>query len=279
MTPNFKVYVKDPANVSSTEKSITSTVIQLIKSRFKESTSMSKQEGVMFIGLFFNRADIPSDFQSVCRKVFYKNVFINRPSDWTPFEISLKAGLKLIDYKTIDNICIVIGDNFFSEEDIFAINKSANDTPQYIAIEPIYSLEDVIMNQDEKESILRSLAIITERQLIFEKWGFSNVDRNTKSILCFHGAPGTGKTMCAHAVAKQLKKKILIGSYSQIQSKFVGEGEKNLVAYFEAAQEQDAVLFIDEADTFLSRRLPRTRPFPTRSGQRPSGPTSPGGTT
>lgn len=256
MTPNFKVYVKDPSNTSSTEKSITNKIIQLIKDRFKDSASLSTQEGVAFVGLFFNRADIPSDFQSVCGKLYYKNIFFNRPSNWIPFEISLKAGLKLIDYKSIDNICIVIGDNNFSEEDIFAINKSANDVPQYIAIDPIYSLEDVIMNQDERESILRSLAIITERQLIFEKWGFSNVDRNTKSILCFHGAPGTGKTMCAHAVAKQLKKKILIGSYSQIQSKFVGEGEKNLVAYFEAAQKQDAVLFIDEADTFLSRRLP-----------------------
>lgn len=256
MIPDFKVYVKDPLNVSSAEKSITNSVLQLIKSRFKESTSMSTQEGVVMVGLFFNRADIPSDFQNVCGKVFYKNIFLNQPSNWIPFEISLKAGLKLIDYRFIDNLCIVIGDNAFSEEDIFAINKSSTDTPQYIAIDPIFSLEDVIMNQDERESILRSLAIVTERQLIFEKWGFSNIDRKTKSILCFHGAPGTGKTMCAHAVAKQLNKKILIGSYSQIQSKFVGEGEKNLVAYFKAAQEQDAVLFIDEADTFLSRRLP-----------------------
>ena len=62
--------------------------------------------------------------------------------------------------------------------------------------------------------------------------------------------------MCAHGVAKYLGKKILICSYNQVQSMYVGEGVKNLKACFDAAEEQDAVLFIDEADTFLSKRLP-----------------------
>lgn len=256
MKPEFKVYVKDPSKVSSTEKTITKQVISLIKNRFEESSSMSIQEGKVYVGIFFNRAEIPSDFQNVCNNLFYNTVFVNKPSNWQGFEITLKAGLKLINLQNISSLCIVVGDNSFSEEDIFAINKEKSESPQYIAIDPIFSLEDVIMNNDERESILRALTIVSERNLIFEKWGFSNVDRNTKTILCFHGAPGTGKTMCAHAVAKYLNKKILIGSYSQIQSKFVGEGEKNLDAYFKAAQEQDAVLFIDEADTFLSRRLP-----------------------
>lgn len=256
MKPEFKVYVKDPANVSLIEKSITKQVISLIKDRFENSSSMSVQDGIAYVGLFFNRAEIPSEFQNICNNLFYNNVFVDKPLDWQGFEIALKAGLKLINLQNIRNLCVVIGGNSFSEEDIFAINKEKSESPQYIAIEPIFSLDDVVMNNDERESILRALTIVSEKKLIFEKWGFANVDKNTKTILCFHGAPGTGKTMCAHAVAKYLNKKILIGSYSQIQSKFVGEGEKNLNAYFKAAQEQDAVLFIDEADTFLSRRLP-----------------------
>lgn len=256
MKPEFKVYVKDPANVSLIEKSITKQVISLIKDRFENSSSMSVQDGIAYVGLFFNRAEIPSEFQNIGNNLFYNNVFVDKPLDWQAFEIALKAGLKLINLQNIRNLCVVIGGNSFSEEDIFAINKEKSESPQYIAIEPIFSLDDVVMNNDERESILRALTIVSEKKLIFEKWGFANVDKNTKTILCFHGAPGTGKTMCAHAVAKYLNKKILIGSYSQIQSKFVGEGEKNLNAYFKAAQEQDAVLFIDEADTFLSRRLP-----------------------
>ena len=45
MKPEFKVYVKDPSKVSSTEKTITKQVISLIKNRFEESSSMSIQEG------------------------------------------------------------------------------------------------------------------------------------------------------------------------------------------------------------------------------------------
>lgn len=256
MKPEFQVYIKDPSNVSPEERNVTKKFLKLIKSRFEESTSLSKHDGVAYVGLFFNKAEIPQDFQKLNSKVYYRNLFTQAPLDWQAFEISLKAGLKLVDVTNINNICVAIGENVFSEEDLFAINRNTSDAPKYIAIDPIYSLDEVIMNSDEKESILRALTIVSEKELIFEKWGFSKIDKNTKSILCFHGAAGTGKTMCAHAVAKHLNKKILIGSYSQIQSKFVGEGEKNLVAYFEAAEEQDAVLFIDEADTFLSRRLP-----------------------
>ena len=45
MKPEFKVYVKDPSKVSSTEKTITKQVISLIKNRFEESSSMSIQKG------------------------------------------------------------------------------------------------------------------------------------------------------------------------------------------------------------------------------------------
>ena len=112
------------------------------------------------------------------------------------------------------------------------------------------------MNDDEREAIMRAVTLVKERELVFEKWNFKKVDKHTKSILCFHGAPGTGKTMAAHGVAHYLGRKILIGSYAQIESEFVGVGAKNLKAFFECAAEQDAVLFIDEADTFLSKRLP-----------------------
>lgn len=257
MKAEFLIYVNNPENISKSEKDVCSELSKLFNSRIAESKSISSQGGIIFVGVFLNRNEIPNEFVDLSTKLYYKCSFNTRPNDWLPFEITLKAGLKRIAIANeIKNVVIVVSDVKITEEDVFAINRASTEKPNYVAISPEYALDDVVMNDDERESILRALTIVSEKNLIFQKWGASKVDRNTKSILCFHGAAGTGKTMCAHAVANYLGKKILIGSYSQIQSKFVGDGEKNLVAYFKAAEEQDAVLFIDEADTFLSRRLP-----------------------
>lgn len=66
------------------------------------------------------------------------------------------------------------------------------------------------------------------QDLIYNKWGFSEVESKPKSILNFFGPPGTGKTMCAHAIAKMLDKPLLALNYSEIESKYVGDAAKNL---------------------------------------------------
>ena len=44
-------------------------------------------------------------------------------------------------------------------------------------------------------------------------------------------------------------------SYADIESKYHGDGPKNLKSIFYAAERDKAVLFIDEADSLLSKRL------------------------
>ena len=129
------------------------------------------------------------------------------------------------------------------------------DVKSFVAISPKYKLNKVIMSSETKRHIERAIALIRNRKKIYEEWGFSEIDPHTKTILCFYGSPGTGKTMCAHALASELNKKILIASYASIESKWVGEGPKNLQRIFKDADEQDAVLFFDEADSFLSKRV------------------------
>ncbi len=128
-------------------------------------------------------------------------------------------------------------------------------TSSYLAIYPKYNISQVIMSGSTKKQIERAISLIRNQKKIFIDWGFSEIDPNTKTILCFYGSPGTGKTMCAHALAKELNKKILIASYATIESKWVGEGPKNLQRIFKDAEEQDALLFFDEADSFLSKRV------------------------
>jgi SpoVK/Ycf46/Vps4 family AAA+-type ATPase len=74
--------------------------------------------------------------------------------------------------------------------------------------------------------------------------------------LCFHGAPGTGKTALAEYIAKTLQKPLMIRQTSDIASKYVGETEQNMARMFEEASNESAVLLLDEADSFLrSRKL------------------------
>ena len=81
-------------------------------------------------------------------------------------------------------------------------------------------------------------------------------DLHKGSTLCFHGAPGTGKTALAEHIAKALQKPLMIRQTSDIASKYVGETEQNMARMFEEAATEGAVLLLDEADSFLrSRRL------------------------
>lgn len=133
-----------------------------------------------------------------------------------------------------------------------------DDKPVFEVKNPKWDLEDVLLPDDIKIRINRAIAIIEHKDLIFNKWGFSKIDKATKSIICFYGPAGTGKTMTAEAIASRLNKKIVHSSYAEIESKWVGEGAKNLHAIFSFAEENDAVLFFDEADSFLSSRIQTT---------------------
>ena len=80
--------------------------------------------------------------------------------------------------------------------------------------------------------------------------------RRGHGTLCFHGAPGTGKTALAEHIAQALQRPLMIRQTSDIASKFVGETEQNMARMFEEASSEEAVLLLDEADSFLrSRKL------------------------
>ena len=130
-----------------------------------------------------------------------------------------------------------------------------SELPYYAPIRPRYNFEQIILPDTIRQQIKEAISIINNKKLIYNTWGFSEVDSIPKSILNFYGPPGTGKTMCAHAIADKLGKKLLALNYSEIESKFVGDAPKNLQRAFEIATEEDCVLFFDEADSFLGKRI------------------------
>jgi hypothetical protein len=75
-----------------------------------------------------------------------------------------------------------------------------------------------------------------------------------KGIALFHGARGTGKTMAAQAIARELHRDVLRIDLSNVVSKYVGETEKHLDAVFAEAERAGAVLLLDDADALFGKR-------------------------
>ena len=79
--------------------------------------------------------------------------------------------------------------------------------------------------------------------------------------LCFHGAPGTGKTALAEHMAQQLERPLMVRRASDLMSKFVGETEQQMAAMFREAEAEKAVLLLDEADSFFQDRRGAQRTY------------------
>ena len=121
---------------------------------------------------------------------------------------------------------------------------------------PRRSLSDVVLPDSVRERIHSALNQIQYREKLYNEWNLKKVDPNgSRTAINFFGAPGTGKSFAAEAIAHHLRKKIIKVNYAEIESKYVGETPKNIAAAFTKAKESDAILFFDEADSVLGKRL------------------------
>lgn len=121
---------------------------------------------------------------------------------------------------------------------------------------PQVTLEDVILSANTRTQLEEGIAKLRFHKIIYEDWNFASVDKQGRSvILNFFGDPGTGKTLTAEAFSGSLNLPIIKLGIAELESKFMGETSKNIQTVFQKATESGAVLFFDEADTLLGKRL------------------------
>lgn len=257
MKINLKVEVPNPKEVNRAQKDLVTQIQKIVNDRVNSSRFAQTYSGQIYLSIFIKKQQITDKVTEIAPGLFFGyDSMMTNDSNYIAFMSIMRNGLKvnLSIPNSEKNVIVFFSDKGFTFEDLCPSDNNVQ--KQYLAKDPDYSLKDVVMTDKERRAVMRAITLIRDKDLIYKKWNFSHVDKRVKSILCFHGVPGTGKTMCAHGVASYLGKKIIEGSYAEIESEFVGVGAKNLAALFRCAQEEDAVLFIDEADTFLSRRLP-----------------------
>lgn len=120
---------------------------------------------------------------------------------------------------------------------------------------PFFTMEDLILPVEAKKNIEYIVKRVKKSSFIHKNWGFGEKYAYGKSTaILLYGKPGTGKSMCAHVLAKTLELDLLKVDLSSVVNKYVGETEKNLTAVFEEASKSNAILFFDEADSLFSQR-------------------------
>ncbi len=126
----------------------------------------------------------------------------------------------------------------------------------FIVEAPRRSLANLVVPADTLQQIRMLLTKIRHHRILYEDFGLAEVDPyGGRTAINLYGPPGTGKTFAAEAIANELGMGIIRVNYAEIESKYVGDTPKNIKAAFQKARTSSAVLFFDEADSILGRRL------------------------
>jgi len=116
-----------------------------------------------------------------------------------------------------------------------------------------FEWKDLVFSKYTKDHLNELTIWLSHHEELLEDWGMKKTIKKGYKAL-FYGPPGTGKSLTAALLGKKLNKSVYRIDLSQIISKYIGETEKNLEKVFVLAEEQDWVLFFDEADSLFGKR-------------------------
>ena len=104
--------------------------------------------------------------------------------------------------------------------------------------------------------ILRQIVAHARRSAVVHgKWGFDGRHAGGMGLSAlFSGPSGTGKTMAAGVLAKELDRDLYQIDLATVTSKYIGETEKHLRRIFDIAERSGAILLFDEADALFGKR-------------------------
>jgi hypothetical protein len=145
-----------------------------------------------------------------------------------------------------------------SEEDIHkACRFVSNQRLSTLAgkIKPRYNWKDIILPHENFTRLKEIAGYVRQRHVVYGEWGFGKKLSLGKGLnALFHGSSGTGKTMAAEVIAKDLGLDLYKIDLSCVMSKYIGETEKNLSEIFKEAETSNSIIFFDEADALFGKR-------------------------
>jgi hypothetical protein len=126
-------------------------------------------------------------------------------------------------------------------------------------VEVTQTWEDLVLAEDTMDLIAALIGRIRHAHQVLDLWGYRRkIARGAGVAALFSGPPGTGKTMVAGLIARELGLELYQVDLSKVVSKWVGETEKNLSRIFDGAEDGHALLLFDEADAMFGQRSTHT---------------------
>ena len=265
--------------ISRIETKVKNTKINLDFEIFFKKNKLNKNEKYIFFYLlkaeYFPYKNKPTDLESILslisnsEKVYLvnKRLLINKS---TLMKNHIISKYKNFEFQNSSNI-FEIHENLLEEVDEWLydikdikkttdIDKNIKDDGFFSLVDSDVMLKDVVLENELKEQIekliKRSGIKVIEK---LKKWKIDGSDKTGLKVI-FHGSSGTGKTICAKALANELNQKLLTLDCSKILDMYHGESEKNVRKIFDKIKEIEKdlgykpALMLDEADQFLSTR-------------------------
>ena len=122
-------------------------------------------------------------------------------------------------------------------------------------VEPAFDLGEVLTSATVRGELADLADRVRSRSVVLDEWGMRPGGGRGRGVTAlFTGAPGTGKTMAAEALAGELRVALFRVDLATVIDKYIGETEKNLDKVFTSVENSDAVLLFDEADALFGRR-------------------------
>lgn len=135
------------------------------------------------------------------------------------------------------NLAIINNSETLKISDIYSICQRYNVNKGCSLGEPVsllFTWSDLIVHEHVKLLMQSVINRIRYRNIVYNEWGFSDKLPYGKGVsVLFEGSPGTGKTMAAQVLAKELNIPMYKIDVSTIVSKYIGETEKNIKAIFD----------------------------------------------
>ena len=114
---------------------------------------------------------------------------------------------------------------------------------------------DLLLPEEALIQLRELCAQVRCQRGVLEGCGFgARLSRGRGVTALFAGPSGTGKTMAAEVVARELERELYRIDLARVVSKYIGETEKNLRLAVKEAERARCVLLFDEADALFGRR-------------------------
>jgi SpoVK/Ycf46/Vps4 family AAA+-type ATPase len=122
-------------------------------------------------------------------------------------------------------------------------------------VEPAVGWHDLVLPAEPSGQLHELVDRVRHRDRVLGTWRLRTGGGRGRGVTAlFAGESGTGKTLAAEVVARELGLDLFVTELSALVDKYVGETEKNLERLFAQAERVNAVLLFDEADAVFGKR-------------------------